>query len=745
MTNNNLTQTLSRFINNTNQNIFLTGKAGTGKTTFLRNICKHTHKNVIVAAPTGIAAINAGGVTLHSLFQLPFGAFMPDNNGINAQVNTEINTPRTLLKSLQMHKNKRNMLQKMELLVIDEVSMLRADLLDAIDLVLRSVRREREKPFGGVQVLFIGDLLQLPPVVKDQEARLLAPYYPGFFFFQSQVVRQYPPLYIELEKVYRQNDASFITLLNHFRDNQVTEQDIEFLNQYYKPNFVQGADSGVVLLTTHNRIVDHKNKATLNSLSGKSYKYEAQVSGEFKSYNYPADEVLEFKKGAQVMFTKNDNSEEHRFYNGKIGFISALAKDKIEVDFRDGTEPVEVEPFEWDNKKYSVDSETNEIEESVVGRFVQYPLKLAWAITVHKSQGLTFDKAILDVENAFAPGQIYVALSRLRSLDGLILTSQIPREGINIDDKLKSFSGTKKKQEELTPILEEEAKKYLNNFILNTFDFSDVMGILRSHYGTYTKDAKRSVKQGYKAWAGNLIEETEPLVKVAASFRAQVHKIIYGQQDFLAFLKERVDKSAVYFEPFLKGLYEKVKKHHAEVKGVKGSKTYCTELIEVANLYLGLLQKISKSQVLIQSAIDGTQVEKSSIPQPEMERISTATAKRKKSEKANKPKGGGAVKVSTKDTSFAMYKSGKSIEQIAKERSLVATTIQSHLSYFVQTGELDVKEFVNNDKINLIEKEIHKQDTFTLTPIKEALGNEVTFGEIKMVVAYMQSQGVVKE
>ncbi len=742
MSENNLTQILSRFINNTNQNIFLTGKAGTGKTTFLRNIKNHTHKNVIVAAPTGIAAINAEGVTLHSLFQLPFGAFIPDNDGLTAQMQTEVNTPRTLLKSLQMHQNKRDMLKKMELLVIDEVSMLRADMLDAIDLILRWVRGEKDKAFGGVQVLFIGDLLQLPPVVQNSEARMLAPYYPGFFFFQSQVIQKHPPLYVELEKIYRQDDQTFIQLLNHFRENNVTDEDIDLLNKYYRPDYVHNTNDGIVLLTTHNRIVDSKNREALQALKGKSFKYEAGVTGEFSQYSYPVDQILEFKKGAQVMFTKNDTSTERLFYNGKIGFISDLAKDKIEVDFRDGTDTVVVEPYEWENKKYSVDKNTNVIEESVVGRFVQYPLKLAWAITVHKSQGLTFDKAILDVANAFAPGQIYVALSRLRSLEGLVLTSPIPKKGISIDNKLKLFSNTKKKYEELVPLLDEEAKKYLNSYILNTFDFTDVMTFLRKHYASYTKDEKRSFKQQYKAWAGNLIEETEPLVKVALSFRTQVNSIIYGQPDFLPFLKERVEKASGYFEPLLKKLYDAVSKHHSSVKGERGAKTYRNELIDIANLFKGQLQKINKSQALIKSAIDGTMVDKSTILQPELEKIESISTKGTRVGKGNS--GEKKEKVDTKKVSLDMYKAGMNIEKIAKERGMVTATIEGHLSHYILTGELNINDILPKEKLNRIEKEIHKQDTFMLTPIKGALGKDASYGEIRMVVAYMQSQAKEK-
>lgn len=728
-----LPQIVSRFVNNTNQNVFLTGKAGTGKTTFLKNITKYTHKSVIVAAPTGIAAINAGGVTLHSLFQLPFGSFIPDNNGlVNQSINTQVNTPRTLLSSFQMHKTKRNMLKKMELLIIDEVSMLRADLLDAIDLILRSVRRERNLPFGGVQVLFIGDMLQLPPVVKDEEWNFLAPYYSSVFFFNAQVLMQTPPLYVELEKIYRQSDATFINLLNNLRNNKMTEDDVHLLNQYYKPNFEQKSNDGIILLTTHNRIANDKNLKALQSIKEKSVFFEAEVKGEFSEYSYPTEKRLELKKGAQVMFTKNDYSGEQRYFNGKIGTITKLNKDEIEVSFIDGSSPALAESYEWENKKYAVNKDSNEIEESIVGKFVQYPLKLAWAITVHKSQGLTFDKAIIDVQNAFAPGQIYVALSRLSSLKGLILTSPIPKEGIQIDQSLSEFANNKKEPEELSSILEQESKKYFSFFVMSSFDFTNLLQELSYHLSTYSKDEKRSAKQQHKSWAYTLLKETEPLKAVADSFRAQVNQIMQSENlSYLSHLKERVDKAVGYFEPLIKGLHDKVREKCGELKGVKGAKKYHTELIELSNLYFGQLQSVYKAQSLVKSSIEGTEFDKQSIKKP------TFSESREEEVKEKKGKAIKGKKVDTKTVTFQMYKDGKSVNEIAKERSLTTGTIEGHLAFFVQNGELDVFELVGEGKLAIIEKAIHKLDTFALTSIVKELGEGFSYGEVRLTVAYM--------
>ncbi len=733
-----LPQLVAKFINNTNQNIFLTGKAGTGKTTFLRNITKYTHKSVIVAAPTGIAAINAGGVTLHSLFQLPFGAFIPDNNGLNNQyMSTPINTPRTLLSSFQMHKTKRNMLKKMELLVIDEVSMLRADLLDAIDLILRSVRRERDLPFGGVQVLFIGDLLQLPPVVKDDEWKFIGAYYPSVFFFSSQVLRQEPPLYVELEKIYRQSDNTFIGLLNNLRNNVMTESDAQLLNNYYKPGYEQKSNDGVILLTTHNRIANDKNLKALQGLKQASVYFKAEVIGDFKEFSFPTELQLEFKKGAQVMFTKNDYSGEQKYFNGKIGTITKLSKTQIEVSFSDGSQSALAEPYLWENKKYAVDKDSNEIEESIVGTFKQYPLKLAWAITVHKSQGLTFDKAIIDVERAFAPGQIYVALSRLRSLDGLILTSPIPKEGFQVDPSLKLFSEYKKEPEELAPILKDESKKYFKTFVMDSFDFSGLMQDLSYHISTYTKDAKKSVKQTHKSNAMEWLKDTEPLRSVADSFRGEVYRIVGdGNTNYLPHLLERINKAATYFEPLIKNIHDSIRDLCNELKGVKGAKTYHTELIDLSNLYYGQLQLVFKAQTLIQSSLDGTDFDKNAIKKPSFaESRENLTSVKKKKE--HKVKG---EKEDTKLLTFKMYKEGKGVKAIAKDRSLTEGTVEGHLAHYVQLGELDVLDFIGQGKLAMIEKAIHKLDSFALTPLKKELGNEFSYGELRLATSYIISQ-----
>ena len=422
-----------QFINQTQKSIFLTGKAGTGKTTLLREIIATTHKNTVVVAPTGIAALNAGGVTIHSMFQLPFSAFIPSYEEASQFTETvKFENKETLRRHFKMNNVKRNVIRNMELLIIDEVSMLRADLLDAIDFMMQTVRKNT-RAFGGVQVLFIGDLLQLPPVIRDEEWRTLRNYYKGKFFFHSHVIQQYPPLYIELSKIYRQSDDTFISVLNNLRNNQITPQDIQVLNEYVKPDFDLKNNPWYITLTTHNAKADSINEQAIGDLAGNEFAYQPFIVGDFPEKIFPVEENLKLKVGAQVMFVKNDLSFEKRYFNGKMGVVKSLSAEEIFIHFPEEDKTIEVEKYEWKNIRYKVNDLTKEVEEEVLGTFAHYPLKLAWAITVHKSQGLTFEKAALDVSQVFLPGQAYVALSRLTSLNGLILLSPLQMNGISND------------------------------------------------------------------------------------------------------------------------------------------------------------------------------------------------------------------------------------------------------------------------------------------------------------------------
>ena len=418
-----------KFIENTGTNLFLTGKAGTGKTTFLRLLKARSPKRMVVLAPTGIAAINAGGVTIHSFFQLPFAPYVPD---------TSFSADGSASYRFRFGKEKINIMRSMDLLVIDEISMVRADLLDAVDHILRRYR-DRFKPFGGVQLLMIGDLQQLAPVVKDDEWKLLKNYYDTPYFFSSQALKESQFCSIELMTVYRQNDTTFLDMLNRIRENRCDAALLESLNRRYLPDFSPNED-GYIQLVTHNYQAQRINNYELEKLPGRTYVFQASIEGKFPEYSYPTEQALELKQGAQVMFVKNDSSGNHRYFNGMIGEVTDISANHIEVRSKEGDEPFALQPEEWANAKYVLDEETKEIKEEVEGVFKQYPLKLAWAITVHKSQGLTFDKAIIDVSGSFAHGQAYVALSRCRTLEGLVLSAPIPARAIISDQAVDAFT-----------------------------------------------------------------------------------------------------------------------------------------------------------------------------------------------------------------------------------------------------------------------------------------------------------------
>lgn len=414
---------VARFIvEKTDMSLFLTGKAGTGKTTFLREVVRYTKKKCIVLAPTGIAAVNAGAMTIHSFFQFGLGPFVQG-----------VIEPKS---DFRINKSKLELIRHLQLLIIDEVSMVRADLMDHIDVELRRIRRN-SKPFGGVQLLMIGDLQQLPPIAHGGEDELLRQYYKTLYFFSSAALKSMKYSCIELKNVYRQTDRHFIDILNHARDCTLTSQDISDLNARYIPGFSPKPEDGYIRLMTHNRQVDYVNETELEKLDSKPYTFVAAVTGTFPEESYPTADSLTLKKGAQVMFIKND--PERRFINGTLGEVKSIDKNSIAVRLAESGTVINVEPMEWQNIRYQFDEESKEISSKQIGRFKQYPLKAAWAITVHKSQGLTFDKAIIDVHAAFSPGQAYVALSRCRTLDGLVLSSPVSASVFMRDNAVDAY------------------------------------------------------------------------------------------------------------------------------------------------------------------------------------------------------------------------------------------------------------------------------------------------------------------
>lgn len=735
----------AKFVNYTSKHVFLTGKAGTGKTTFLRKLIQLTHKKAMICAPTGIAAINAAGVTIHSLFQLPFGAFFPDAAGsvINQNITFNFNTPRTMVKHLNMQGNKRRMIQELELLVIDEVSMLRADMLDAIDFSLRYIRRNKNVPFGGVQLLFIGDLHQLPPVVKNDEWRVMAGFYKSIYFFDALVLQNNPPVYIELDKIYRQDDSVFIDLLNNLRNNQITAQDTALLQQHFIRDFKPAATENYITLTTHNNKADAINRDRLTQLTSKSYFFDAKVSGEFNEHAYPNDKSLELKVGAQIMFIKNDMTAEKRYYNGKIGVVHHIEKGVVEIELPEDKTVIQISPYTWENVKYKLNEATNEIEENVAGSFVQYPIKLAWAITVHKSQGLTFDKAIIDIGDAFAPGQAYVALSRLRSLKGLVLTSHLRDSGLQQDQNIHYFSKTKQPAEVLDQQISAESYDFIRTYLLSAFDLNMVRYYFKEHMQTFDKSEAKSTKQRYDDWTMDLYKDFQKITVTADTFINQLKNLFAQQTEHTLFnVSKRVQAAVKYFSPLIKEVSDKFLIQIEAIKEEKQIKTYLTELLELEIVIYEQLKKIHKSKALLEAIIDGKEFSKADtdalLNTVEREaqlkkaitlkgtalKVRTAAEKKKKEPKPD-----------TKLLSFELYNEGKTLAEIAKERGLSLGTVEGHLAYYVSTQQLDVAKLVKRNKIRNITDAVESQKTKSMATIREFLGKDYSFGEIKMVLA----------
>ena len=462
-------QLASDFINYTSASLFLTGKAGTGKTTFLKHVKEYEVKNTVVVAPTGVAAINAGGTTIHSFFQLPFTPFIPISTVYGA--NDSISDKHSLISRLRLTNDRKDVMQKLELLIIDEISMVRCDVLDAIDTVLRHVRSQHTVPFGGVQVLLIGDMYQLPPVIKNEEWQLLSPYYKSEYFFNSRVIESQQPIYVELKKIYRQSDGAFIQILNQVRNNEMDQEGYELLHTRYLPTFNPAREENYITLTTHNSKADAINFKALNELNGKIYNFDATVEGEFYEKSYPADVNLKLKIGTQVMFLKNDAEKVRRYFNGKIGIVDKIEGDKIFVQCKGEASAIEVRKEKWKNISYALDKSTNQIEENEIGSFTQFPLRLAWAITIHKSQGLTFEKAIIDAGEAFAPGQVYVALSRCTTLQGIILHSCINNHSLRSDKRIGEFAATQRTSAAQLQLLQQAKHVFQEHTLLQLFNF----------------------------------------------------------------------------------------------------------------------------------------------------------------------------------------------------------------------------------------------------------------------------------
>ena len=705
------------FVEHTGTSIFLTGKAGTGKTTFLRTVVERSTKQMVVVAPTGVAAINAGGVTIHSFFQLPLSPYVPGAD---------------VKKIFEFGREKRKIISSMDLLIIDEISMVRSDLLDAIDSVLRRYRNHY-KPFGGVQLLMIGDLAQLTPVVTPEDEEILRPYYDTPYFFGSKALQQISYVTIQLKKIYRQADTTFVDLLNHIRDGHPTAEDLATLHKRYNPTFLPEAKDGYIRLTTHNRMADEYNDHEMQRLSSQPFTYSAVIDGTFPDYSYPTAFYLTLKVGAQVMFIKNDVNGE--YYNGKIGHVVALDKENIKVRCIGESNDIDVGMQEWENAKYSINPETHEIETEVQGVFRQYPLRLAWAITIHKSQGLTFDRAIIDAGHSFAPGQVYVALSRCRSLDGIVIVSRINESAIINDDRVDNYIAKQEEEAERSlrqlPQLKQD---YYRQLIIELFDFRSLQSaedrflrlMLEFFSGT-----DPVLAQLHRQTAADLKQK---VTDVAVTWTNSIAVTSYEQLNDPAVL-ERIKRSAEYFSKTIEAVLAKAIELGAEVKSnnkqaVQRLKDTYSDLSHLYRFHLLLLKAIAEKGFTAATYLKEKQ---HSLVIAMDTAVSKGKRIRNKEKKEKKPK---EEKEKTYVTSYKLYRDGMSIPDIAAARNLTVSTIFSHLGRYVETGQIKLEEIVPQNHIDIIRKAIASAGPEGgFTAIKALCPDDVTYEEIRLLNA----------
>lgn len=720
-------------IEKTSANLFLTGKAGTGKTTFLKQLKEKSPKRMVVLAPTGIAAINAGGMTIHSFFQLPFSPYIP---GITFGSGEQ--------KRYQFSKLKRNIIRSIDLLVIDEISMVRSDLLDAIDSVLRQYRKRHDLPFGGVQLLMIGDLQQLAPVVTAQEEHLLKEHYDTPFFFSSNALKQVGYLTVELKKVYRQQDEQFISLLNQIRENRASDATLQALNQRFIPNFEAPKNSNFIRLTTHNAPAQQINEQQLAALPSRAFSYTAEVEDNFPESSYPADFMLTLKPGAQVMFIKND--PQHRFYNGMIGEVIGVKPDeegdKIIVRSKDSDEEFELEKMEWVNAKYTINEETKEIEETVEGKFRQYPLRLAWAITIHKSQGLTFEHAIIDASHSFTHGQTYVALSRCKTLEGMVLSQPLSRGAIISSQTVDAFNSqlAAPTQEQISYL----EQQYVLHCIGELFDFYAISGsyehLMRCLVEFFNNKYPRVVSEYQK-----LQVVLKSLIGVSDKFRLQYTRMLSQNPDILqAELQERIHKGAEYFFDKIGILSDLIRKSNLDTDN-KVAKKQFQDRFSVFSEDVKLKERLLKyERSAVFMVTDYLKKKAQFMLLDEMGEGASSSAgyssgrKARKSKKSNEPK---EPKIPTKEVSFNLYQQGMTVDQIAAERGFTKGTIIGHLTSYVKEGKVGLRALISSAHEKKIREfmEVHPEMEH-FSEIKEALGTGIDYYEIKLIRDLMEEE-----
>ncbi|MBQ4475368.1 MAG: helix-turn-helix domain-containing protein [Bacteroidales bacterium] len=814
----------------TSKSVFLTGKAGTGKTTFLRNLPNITRKRMAVVAPTGVAALNAGGVTIHSFFQLPFTPYIPEGADVSFVIKDEDGN--AVREQFRMSGNKIKLLRSLDLLVIDEISMVRSDLLDAVDSVLRHYRRS-SLPFGGVQLLMIGDLYQLTPVVKEEEWRIISRFYRSPYFFDSNALKKVDYVTVELTHIFRQQDDVFISILNQIRTNTLTSESLAVLNSRVSTN-TDNDDEQKNRLTTHNNDANGINTSKLDALEGQKYKFEADIIDNFPPYMYPTDETLTLKVGAQVMFIKNDSSPAKLYYNGKIGKITEIDDTKIMVLCKGDLSPIEVKEEKWENIQYVVNNETKEIEQNVIGEFIQYPLRLAWAITVHKSQGLTFDRAIIDVHAAFAFGQVYVALSRCKSLEGLTLKTPISSQMIKSDSEVVTFCDNARQKQPDEQSLNKYIVSYQRDVLLKIFDFNSLQRQLAEVRKVYMSNFNRFNPEYSQRLIDVVQRFDSQIFDVNKKFVIQLWKIFSASPDVQLkddeFLQQRLWKASEYYhgklaeiigEPFsqmllesdnkeiddeMKSALEALELEYCKKRNIfeklregfstemylkiisitedkfvptfsrKSHPTYSApktnkELFGVLNAWrksvadefdmpvyyvlpqkslVEIVDKLPRNAKSL-SKITGIGVKKVAAYGNDIlniindycktngiddDAISPELEKLPEPKKAKKPK---PSKGDSFKKSFEMFKQGMSVADIAKERSLVESTVYSHLTRFIKTGEIQPEELIGKEKFSEIMDFLESHSfSGSVSPLYAEAEGKYSYEELRVGLAFME-------
>ena len=790
-----------QFIEKTDRNLFITGKAGTGKTTFLHKIKSESLKRMVIVAPTGVAAINAKGVTIHSFFQMPFGPILPNQiaNTSNAQ--------------RKFSKTKIDIIKSLDLIIIDEISMVRADLLDGIDQVMRRYKN-RNKVFGGAQILMIGDLQQLAPVVRPNEWSLLQQHYNTVYFFSSKAYQEANVVSIELKHIYRQKNEDFIKILNEIRTDTLSDASAEVLNKNYNPSFSPSKEEGYITLTTHNNRANLINNSELNKLKNRSYFFDAEISGKFNENAFPNSERLELKIGAQVMFIKNDSSPEKRYFNGKIGIVTDISKENVTVQCANEIDEIVTEKEMWDNVNYSINEETKAIKEDIIGSFTQIPLRLAWAITIHKSQGLTFERAIIDAEASFAHGQTYVALSRCTSLEGLVLKTPITSSAIINDKTVSVFNESVEENHPDENILNESEKYFQLNLISELLDYqpllypatrlidifyknqTSIKGEVIDHLQTIKDDgivALMKVSSGFKNQLLQISEEAilpENSSQIQERFTKAVDYFITKTKDYilnpLNAISFSTDNKAVkkdfskQFDSLQEKLLEKLfalqkmpngfkvqeylqvrakavlQKSDPTKKKKVASKRDPILALKLRELRDGIAKDlgIAHFQIFTQETLYAMC--------DELPRTETALLKIVGMGKIRVNKYGEEIleaietycsenginkfnkqkkedKKPTKQITFELFKSGLSVKEVASERSLTAGTIESHLASYIPSGDIDILELIDVKRYKKLIKAIEETKFKNLTELKEKVDKSFTFMELRMVLLSMES------